>query len=951
MFTHRISKDWTPAGVNSGFIQSSFSKDYGMTWDSVLLVQDQAKLCRYPSGTFFNPVGNTSTDSAFAAVTGPWHPGANWAGNYFASSQLDGTDNFAAFDDNTLPPGQDFVRIGMQQAGNKVVVTGGLYGNANGTTAVAQAYRGATINYGTFNGTNNFVWTVDSIKPNFMIDPNDGSFYTYTAAPTAWSKDGMIGYVVFFGVDAACGERAYQPLVWKTINGGTSWAQTPLTIFSAIPSINEKLTTTSDGTTKKAWYSQGSGVDAIVDSAGNLHIINVILSASSTSLDSLGYTWTRTDNISYIYDTYTTSTGWGATLLDSLKCKTSDDNSPLFDSNGPISVDARIQAGASPDRSHIFVLWMDSDPTQINGENAIPDIYGKAFNIGNQTLTPTVQFTNTSDNYFLYVSNEILVLNDSTYKIPCTASASRPGSGDTEDTFDHYFVSGVQFDEADFTTQYTVSSSVVVNSVPPAQPGVIAGVSSVCSLSTESYSVDSVLGATFYTWTLPLGWTGSSTSNSITSTPGSIGGTISVTATNSCGTSSAQTLTVVANSLAPAQLGFIAGDTTACSFSTESYSVDSVLGATSYTWTLPGGWSGMSVTNSITTIVGTAGGAISVVANNGCGFSNTQTLSIMVNISPLQPVSISGLDTVCSDSAQTYFISAVSGAFYYTWTLPSGWLGTSDTTSIAAIAGSGGNITVTANDSICSSPAQTLSVTVISSQLGTISGSSNVCDGSTQIYSVTPISGAGSYTWTLPSGWVGTSTTSSISVTAGTTAGSISVTATNICGTGSAQTSITVIPLPEVPVITASENILTSSATSGNQWSFNGTPIVGATAQFYTMTGNGSYTVTVTENGCSLTSAPYLKVDTGISESENEQLFIIFPNPTRGIVNITLKGNRNIEAAYICNVLGKTVKVIPSQHFKGTTSYSFDAKELVPGVYFFTLQTEGKRVTKKLVIQ
>jgi hypothetical protein len=78
----------------------------------------------------------------------------------------------------------------------------------------------------------------------------------------------------------------------------------------------------------------------------------------------------------------------------------------------------------------------------------------------------------------------------------------------------------------------------------PAQPGAISGNTSVAFGSNQTYSVAAVSGATSYTWSLPSGWSGSSTSTSISATAGSAGGTISVTANNSCGASAARTLAV-----------------------------------------------------------------------------------------------------------------------------------------------------------------------------------------------------------------------------------------------------------------------------------------------------------------------------------------------------------------------------------------------------------------------
>jgi hypothetical protein len=78
----------------------------------------------------------------------------------------------------------------------------------------------------------------------------------------------------------------------------------------------------------------------------------------------------------------------------------------------------------------------------------------------------------------------------------------------------------------------------------PAQPGAITGNTTVTSGTSQTYSIAAVSGATSYTWTLPSGWSGSSTSTSITATAGSTGGTISVKANNACGSGSSRSLTV-----------------------------------------------------------------------------------------------------------------------------------------------------------------------------------------------------------------------------------------------------------------------------------------------------------------------------------------------------------------------------------------------------------------------
>ncbi len=326
----------------------------------------------------------------------------------------------------------------------------------------------------------------------------------------------------------------------------------------------------------------------------------------------------------------------------------------------------------------------------------------------------------------------------------------------------------------------------------PAQPGTISGNDLVCQGSTNSYSISPVSGATSYTWLLPSGWSGSSTSNIITVTAGNSGGTISVTANNSCGSSIVQSKSITVKT-SPVQPGAISGITPVCEGGTYTYSILPVPEATAYTWTLPmGDWSGNSSSTSITTIAGSSGGNIEVTANNSCGSSIEQTKYVDVIFLLEQPGVISGKSPVCAGITQKYSISPVPWATSYTWLLPSGWSGSSTSNIIAATVGSsGGTISVTANNFCFTSSASSKSITVIDipAQPGTISGINPACEGTTNIYSISPVPDATSYSWSFPPcNWSGSSTTTSITANVGSCPGFIAVTAHNSCGSSAFQT-------------------------------------------------------------------------------------------------------------------------------------------------------------------
>jgi PKD-like domain/Secretion system C-terminal sorting domain len=90
-----------------------------------------------------------------------------------------------------------------------------------------------------------------------------------------------------------------------------------------------------------------------------------------------------------------------------------------------------------------------------------------------------------------------------------------------------------------------ICANGVIGSVAPAAPGAISGPAPICSASVNQYSIAEVCSATSYTWTLPVGWSGSSTTASISAIANGGSGNIIVTANNSCGSSIAAIKAVV----------------------------------------------------------------------------------------------------------------------------------------------------------------------------------------------------------------------------------------------------------------------------------------------------------------------------------------------------------------------------------------------------------------------
>ncbi|MEI6815096.1 MAG: hypothetical protein WCL14_00700, partial [Bacteroidota bacterium] len=150
--------------------------------------------------------------------------------------------------------------------------------------------------------------------------------------------------------------------------------------------------------------------------------------------------------------------------------------------------------------------------------------------------------------------------------------------------------------------------------------------------------------------------------------------------------------------------------------------------------------------------------------------------------------------------------------------------------------------------------------------LDPIAGNADVCANTTQTYSVTPIVGADYYTWTLPSGWSGISTTPSINVSFDTNDGLITVTYHSAgCGGDSPPQFLaitvhnpicTIVPSGPTIFCYGGSVTLDAGVFMGYSWSD------GSTNETLDVTTDGFYSVTVVDaSGCTATAIQQVSVN------------------------------------------------------------------------------------------
>ncbi|HEU4718753.1 MAG TPA: T9SS type A sorting domain-containing protein [Bacteroidia bacterium] len=181
----------------------------------------------------------------------------------------------------------------------------------------------------------------------------------------------------------------------------------------------------------------------------------------------------------------------------------------------------------------------------------------------------------------------------------------------------------------------------------------------------------------------------------------------------------------------------ISGPLTVCEGSTVTYTAATVPGATSYTWTVPSGWTIVSGqgTNSISLTVDTNPGTIDVTASDACGTSPATSLSIGVDMMP-SAGTVSADSAICSGS--TIGLASAGSAGTVTWYEYDGMnynsLGSGATFTTSPYTAGTYSFVAVANSGVCADDTSAAAVTIVDSvSVGGTASSSigpDLCAGS-----------------------------------------------------------------------------------------------------------------------------------------------------------------------------------------------------------------------------
>jgi hypothetical protein len=353
-----------------------------------------------------------------------------------------------------------------------------------------------------------------------------------------------------------------------------------------------------------------------------------------------------------------------------------------------------------------------------------------------------------------------------------------------------------------------------------------------------------------------------------------------------------------------------------------------------------------STSNSSSTFNATVSGTYRLRANAGtnCWSDNCVAVSVVVNEQP-NPI-ILGPNAVCTaNMGANYSVSNTGNNFV--WTISGGTITSGQNSNAINVNWTGtgtGTLSITeTNPSSNCSNTQNLTVNIGTNlnPMITPDGPLRFCLGD----QVSLDAGAGYANYV----WSNGATNQQITVTQ---PGSYSVTVndgTGCSGSSAFSANVIVDSLPPVPDISYSDNVMTSSALTGNQWYLDSVLIEGATSPTWIADQIGNYTVVVTNSltGCSNSSLPFNPANVGIKNREEVIFFSIYPNPNNGSFTIKMDDSNTAPVAVsVFNTLGECLW----KEKNTKNEISVNLINYPSGIYIAQVEVNYKAFRRKITI-
>jgi hypothetical protein len=159
--------------------------------------------------------------------------------------------------------------------------------------------------------------------------------------------------------------------------------------------------------------------------------------------------------------------------------------------------------------------------------------------------------------------------------------------------------------------------------------------------------------------------------------------------------------------------------------------------------------------------------------------------------------------------------------------------------------------------------------------------------------------------------------------------------------------------VPDIPIITQSDDTLHSSSPTGNQWFKDGMELPGENKQNLFVGSSGNYRVMVTyDSGCSSESATFNALKTTIATIQTSEFTCkVFPNPNDGMFTIELESTKSeVLVLELFTSDGKSVVKQSVNHSSGTQQIPFGKALITAGIYYLQISFGPNTLSRKIII-
>jgi hypothetical protein len=513
---------------------------------------------------------------------------------------------------------------------------------------------------------------------------------------------------------------------------------------------------------------------------------------------------------------------------------------------------------------------------------------------------------------------------------------------------------------------------------------------SICSGTATSATISANISGATVSWIVQPG-------SPVTGPSAGSGSTINQILTNSGGTTATVTYDIKASLngcespvvIYPVTTKPLANVTatsqTICSGATTNIAITSSISGTTFSWIVKSAsgvsgaiaGSGSTIAQTLATTSTSPGTVIyTITPIPPAGVCAGPAFDVTVTVNPKPSITQSGTQlqkTICSNTAVAFQpLSDVTGTSF-TWTSTP----VSGSVSGRSSSGSGNinDILVTSGSTIarvdyiitpqangCSGTSKTLQVSIKPNLSASISGNSTICSGFAPTLTANP----SGYTYLWSTGATTRSITAPVTGTY-----SVTVSGSNYCSS-TASKIIGSGTTPSAPTINIANNTLcysgvTQSAflvsSQADSYLWTG----GFTSPYITVYSTGTYSVTITQNGCTMTTSKFVPC-AGVSpmivmqtQKENSiareaetlsfegEMILIYPNPADDELIIELaKPSESATPFRLINLFGQTLaeSKIPAKKQTG----SVNTKGFTEGMYVLEIVYEQRRVVQKVMV-